>query len=215
MQWSQHISANWTQAMWVAVGAYVLGCCTSGYYLVRARLGKDLRALGSGSLGARNVGRELGWRGFVGTLAGDFGKGVLAVWAAHHLGTGANLGAIALVAVVAGHIWPFQLRFQGGKGVATFLGALLVYDFRLAVAWGLIFAVPCAVFRRLTLSAMLAFAMLPFTAMWLARNDPVAEAVAQAIAVSLGSAMVLFAHRKNLGQEVSDILEHRAIRPKH
>jgi glycerol-3-phosphate acyltransferase PlsY len=186
-----------------------------GYYLVRSRTGKDLRTLGSGSLGARNVGRELGWRGFLITLAGDLGKGALAVWAAQRFGHGAGLGGIALVAVMAGHIWPVQLRLQGGKGVATFVGALMVYDFRLALALGLIFAGPFAVMRRTTLAAMLAFAVLPFAAMWLARQQPLAAGLAQTLVIALGSAMVLFAHRKNLGQDFTEIVAQRALRQKH
>ena len=68
-------SANWSQASCIALAAYLLGCFTPGYYLVRLRLGQDLRDLGSGSVGARNVGRLLGWRGFLLTVLGDFGKG--------------------------------------------------------------------------------------------------------------------------------------------
>jgi glycerol-3-phosphate acyltransferase PlsY len=215
MQWSQNLSADWTQVGWTALAAYLLGCFSTGYYLVRSRAGKDLRLLGSGSLGARNVGRELGWWGFLITLAGDMGKGALAVWAARRFGTGTGLTGIALVAVLAGHIWPVQLRLQGGKGVATLLGALIIYDFRLAVAWALVFSGPFLVTRRTTLAAMLGFAMLPFPAMWLARHEPVPAALAQTLVIILGSSMVLFAHRKNLGQELDWILAHRTIRPKH
>jgi len=215
MQWSQHFTADWGQAASTAVAAYLLGCFTTGYYLVRSWLGKDLRMLGSGSLGARNASRELGWCGFLITLAGDLGKGALAVWVAARFGSDPSLAGIALVAVLAGHIWPIQLRLQGGKGVATFLGALMIYDFRLAAAWALMFAGPFAVLRRVTSSAMLAFAMLPFAAMWLSRHDLLPAALAHSAVVILASGMVLFAHRKNLGQEFSEILAHRAIRSKH
>ena len=66
----------------VASGSYVLGCYSTGYYLVRKRTGQDIRELGSGSTGARNAGRALGRSGFLLTMAGDLAKGGLAVWLA-------------------------------------------------------------------------------------------------------------------------------------
>ena len=83
MDWIQQLqSANWHQVTGCALEAYVLGCFATAYYLVRARTGKDLRAIESGSLGARNAGRVLGKTGFAIALMGDFGKGALAVWIA-------------------------------------------------------------------------------------------------------------------------------------
>src|SRR5205814_6775520 len=125
MSWSDNFhSANWNQAGILCFCSYLLGCFAAGYYLVRMRLGEDLRELGSGSVGARNVGRVLGKTGFLLTLLGDFGKGAFAVWAARHFTTNDHAVALAMICVVAGHIWPLQLRFRGGKGMATSLGAL-------------------------------------------------------------------------------------------
>jgi len=85
MPWIEQLwSVNWADAGCIFLAAYALGCLTTGYYLVRRRTGQDLRILGSGSIGARNVSRLLGWRGFLVTVLGDFGKGALAVWAARH-----------------------------------------------------------------------------------------------------------------------------------
>ena len=120
MAWIEQLqSANWFQATGCALGAYLLGCLATGYYLVRARTGRDIREIDSGSTGARNVGRVLGKTGFGLTVLGDFGKGALAVWGARHWTHDHQLAALAMLAVVAGHIWPAQLRFRGGKGVAT------------------------------------------------------------------------------------------------
>jgi acyl phosphate:glycerol-3-phosphate acyltransferase len=109
----------------VAAAAYALGCANTGYYLVRARTGEDLRARGSGTAGATNAGRLLGRSGFLVAMLGDILKGVLAValarWAAGELG-----GAVAAVGVVAGHVYPAQLGFRGGKGLATAFGAGMV-----------------------------------------------------------------------------------------
>src|SRR5215212_2060468 len=123
MPWIEQLqSANWTQASWLMLGAYLLGCFTTGYYLLKMRSGQDIRALGSGSVGARNVGRVLGSTGFIVTLLGDFAKGAFAVWAATHFTKDDRLIALSMLAVVVGHVWPAQLRFRGGKGVATSLG---------------------------------------------------------------------------------------------
>src|ERR1035437_1663501 len=149
MAWIEQLrSADWNRAGCIGLGAYGLGCFTAGYYLVRWRTGQDIRELGSGSVGARNVGRVLGWQGFLAAVLGDFGKGALAVWAARQFTTDDRLVTLALPAVVAGHLWPVQLRFRGGKGMAAALGALLIYDYRLTVPFALLFAGAFAVLRK-------------------------------------------------------------------
>src|SRR5512133_2320005 len=120
MPWMEQLrSANWSQATCIALAAYFLGCFTTGYYLIRFRLGQDLRDLGTGTVGARNVGRLLGWQGFLLTVLGDFGKGVVAVWGAWYFTSDVWAMGVAMLAVVVGHIWPAQLHGHGGKGMAT------------------------------------------------------------------------------------------------
>jgi glycerol-3-phosphate acyltransferase PlsY len=177
------------------LAAYGLGCLTTGYYLVRLRAGQDIRRLGSGSVGARNVGRVLGRSGFFITLAGDFGKGALAVWAMRHFCSSDGLAVLALVAVSLGHIWPLQLRFHGGKGVATSLGGLLLLDWRLAAAYTVFFALLFAAVRRSTLPGLAAYAGLPL-ASYVMNHD-----LLEALLLAALGALVLFAHRSNLGNE--------------
>lgn len=109
--------------------SYLLGCFSSAYYLVRWRTGQDVREQGSGNAGATNAGRALGTWAFVVALMGDAGKGALAVWLAGWL-TGGDGWAVALAvpAVIVGHIWPVQMGFRGGEGFATAIGALAVLD---------------------------------------------------------------------------------------
>ncbi len=198
-------SVDWGQAARVGFGAYLLGCFVAGYYLVRWRTGQDVRELGSGNAGARNAGRVLGKTGFLLTLAGDFGKGVLAVWAARHSSGDDRLALLALLAVVAGHVWPFQLHFRGGKGVAASLGALLVYDFRLAFAFALICVVGVALTRRTVLPGLFAFVCLPWVgAYW-------APAPARVTGLTLLAALVLVAHRKNLLEEFYQLHQRRPM----
>lgn len=178
-----------------ALGAYALGCVATGYYLVRARTGRDIREIASGNIGARNVSRVLGQTGFVLTFLGDFGKGALAVWATRYFSGNDLLPAIAMISVVAGHLWPVTLRFHGGKGAATSLGALLVYDPHLALAFIVCCLPGVLVLRKITLPGMVAFACLPGVSYWMHR-DP-----AEPVLLGILGALVIFAHRQNLLKE--------------
>jgi glycerol-3-phosphate acyltransferase PlsY len=210
MPWIDQLrSANWSEVSGIAVGAYLLGCFATGYYLVRLRTGQDIRELGSGSVGAKNVGRLLGRPGFVVALLGDLAKGAFAVWAAQHFTKDDWAVQLSLLAVVAGHVWPAQLRFRGGKGVATSLGGLLIYDYHLAVAYALLFASAWLVLRRTVLPGLFAFACLPLVSLYLEPGH------AQAVGMSILAGLILVAHRKNLPEEIWLLLERRHVQPKH
>jgi len=210
MPWFEQLrSVNWSEAGCIFLAGYALGCFTTGYYLVRLRQGHDIRDLGSGSVGAKNVGRLLGWQGFLVTVLGDFGKGALAVWAARHFTTDDRLVLLAMLAVVSGHVWPVQLYFRGGKGMATALGALLVYDYQLALAVALLFAAAFAALRKTVLPGLFALACLPLIS-WYLVHGPAEVAGSAALA-----GLVLLAHRKNLVTEISPLLDRRTVHPKH
>ena len=124
----------------IAAGtAYFLGSIPFGYILVRLFLKQDIRSSGSGNIGATNVARS-GAKGLaVATLLLDAGKGALAVLLAEILGLRilerytpvtqplsqamANLTALAALFAIVGHVFPVWLKFKGGKGVATAVGA--------------------------------------------------------------------------------------------
>lgn len=114
-----------TQLLLAAAAAYAIGCLVGAYYVVRRRAGHDIRETGSGNAGARNVLRSGDRTSAVLTLVWDILKGALAVWVARTLTESDAAVAVVCVAVVAGHIWPAQLQFHGGKGVATLIGCLL------------------------------------------------------------------------------------------
>ena len=204
MLWIENLRyVNWNQAGGFCLLAYMLGCFTSGYYLVRWMTGNDLRELGSGSVGARNVARVLGKTGFFATVLCDCGKGAFTVWAARHFTTDDRLVALAMLSVVVGHIWPAQLRFHGGKGMATSLGALVVYDWQLAFCFVILFLCLFAGLRKTTLPGLFALACLPIAAVLLDRG-PTAAAL-----LSLLAALVLVAHRKNLVEQFSQMAARR------
>jgi acyl phosphate:glycerol-3-phosphate acyltransferase len=201
MTWIEQIfgqSVSGGRVACALLGGYAAGCLATGYYLIRMRFGLDIRELGSGSVGARNAGRIMGAPGFIFTVAGDFSKGAVVVWAARHLWDDQRLTGLAMLAVVFGHIFPLQLGFKGGKGVVTSCGALAVYDFRLALAFGALAAL-FALFGRLTPAGLIAFAMLPVGAKMLERGP------LEIIIISALSGMILFAHRKNLIEEFAHL----------
>jgi glycerol-3-phosphate acyltransferase PlsY len=174
------------------LAAYLLGCVQTGYYLVRFSTGQDLRKTGSGSTGARNAGRVLGRKGFLIVLIGDTVKGALAVFTSQWLGTSPLTAAAALVAVSVGHVWPIQLKFSGGRGVATGLGSLAMFDLRLLGILLAVTAVAYAAGRRFQVAGIAGFAVLPFAA-WFLRMPR-----AEAAAVACMSIIVLFAHRSHI-----------------
>jgi glycerol-3-phosphate acyltransferase PlsY len=209
MLWIDNLrSADWNQAVSLCLGAYLLGCFTAGYYLVRARTGQDIRELGSGSVGARNAGRVLGKTGFFLTLLFDFGKGAVVVWAAQHFTGNGRLVALTMLAVVAGHIWPAQLRFRGGKGMATSLGALAVYDPQLALTFAVLFVCLFLALWKTVLPGLFSLAFLPLASLLL--EQPAAKVVV----LSVLAGMVFVAHRKNVHEEVSQFVTRRHAQPK-
>ena len=209
MAWPQQFqSADMMPALGWALGAYLMGGFATGYYLVRFRTGQDIRELGSGSTGARNVGRILGKTAFLITLLGDFAKGALAVLAAQKFSSNDLFAAVALLFVVAGHIWPLSLGFRGGKGVATSLGALLAFDFQLALIYGGVFLLGLAIMRRTILPGLMAFLVLPFVSYWMHRNH------FEATTFATLAVLVIFAHRQNLLEEFPGLTLRRSIADK-
>ena len=154
-------------------------------------------------MGARNVGRILGKTGFLVTLLSDFGKGALAVWIAHHFTKDERIVALAMVLVVAGHIWPAQLKFHGGKGMATSLGALLVFDPKLAMIYCVLFLGAFALLWRTVLPGLFALICVPLVALFLDQDR------IEVVLMTITAGLVLFAHRKNIADEFSLFLERR------
>ena len=113
---------NW----WIlGLGTYLLGSIPFGYLIGRVRAGVDVRALGSGNVGATNVMRTVGKLPALFVLFLDLAKGALPVWIAIGMhAPPAALGGVALAAVL-GHVFSVFLGFRGGKGVATAIGAFL------------------------------------------------------------------------------------------
>jgi acyl phosphate:glycerol-3-phosphate acyltransferase len=172
--------------------SYAIGCFSTGYYLTRLFTGTDIRKSGSGGTGARNVGRILGKTGFIITFAGDVAKGSIAIWLASMLAPHHWAVTASLIAVVAGHIWPAQLGFHGGKGIAVTIGSILVFDYRLAVVCCLVFCLCLVCLRKYMLSWLIVVIAIPVAAVLMRNSAP------DTIGVIIIAFMILFAHRGNI-----------------
>jgi acyl phosphate:glycerol-3-phosphate acyltransferase len=145
--------------------AYLLGSIPFGYLLVRIFRKQDIRATGSGNIGATNVARS-GAKGLgLATLALDLGKAWLAVFLAQRLGANLpnpyDLAVAAGIAAILGHVFPVWLGFRGGKGVASGLGVFLALTWPSALAILAVFLVIFFLTRFVSLASIVAAAAFP------------------------------------------------------
>jgi glycerol-3-phosphate acyltransferase PlsY len=145
--------------------AYLLGSIPFGYVLVRVFRKEDIRAHGSGNIGATNVARS-GAKGLgVATLLLDLLKGLTAVLIARHIASSNyDVAIAAAIAAVLGHVFPVWLGFRGGKGVATALGVCLALNWPSAVGGVLVFALIFAMSRYVSLASITSALALPLFA---------------------------------------------------
>lgn len=150
--------------------AYLLGSIPFGYILVKIFRKQDIRATGSGNIGATNVARS-GAKGLaIATLLLDLGKAFLAVKTAQHILPGNyDLAVAAAVAAILGHVFPVWLRFHGGKGVASALGVFLALSWPSALATLAIFVVIFGLTRYVSLASIVAAAAFPFVGFYFVR----------------------------------------------
>ena len=153
----------------------------------------------------RATGARLGHGAFAAALLFDAGKGALVTWIALRVDPQPLATVLAMTAVVVGHIWPIQLRFRGGKGAATALGIMTVFDPVATAVLLVVGAVILLITRRFTISGLAAIALTPVVAAW--RGHTLIEIVALAIM----AALILYAHRStsaNIARR-SEALAHR------
>jgi len=151
-----------------ALGGYLLGTIPFGLILTRLAGKGDIRAMGSGNIGATNVLRTGSKSLAALTLLLDGGKGALAVLVLALWGRDAALAAAA--GSLTGHIFPLWLKFKGGKGVATALGTLLALNWLVGLLACVTWLVVGFLFRYSSLAALAAMAAAPLYALW--RDDP-------------------------------------------
>jgi glycerol-3-phosphate acyltransferase PlsY len=146
-----------------AIGGYLLGSIPFGLLLTRWAGMGDIRTVGSGNIGATNVLRTGRKDIALLTLLLDGGKAAAALLIAQKL-FGVNEGLVAGGAAFIGHCWPIWLKFKGGKGVATFFGALFAGLPMIGIGAGLAWLVTAFVFRFSSLASLTAAAFAPVLA---------------------------------------------------
>ena len=174
--------------------AYLIGSIPFGYLLVRLTTGQDVRAIGSGNIGATNVLRTGNRWAAVATLVLDAAKGFAAVWlAAAMTDQSPTWTSLAALAVMAGHSYPIFLGFKGGKAVATFIGAFLwLTPIPLAAAL-LVFVVVVAATRHISAGSVIAAGTFPL-GVWMILHPPAIVLLASVIA----GAFIVYRHKSNL-----------------
>ena len=179
--------------------SYLLGSIPFGYLLVRFLRKEDVRAMGSGNIGATNVARAGGTTLGLLTLALDALKGYLAVLLAMHFAPNTNhgpstLAIAAAVTAVVGHVFPVWLRFKGGKGIATALGVFIALAPLVALSSVGVFALIVATTRLVSLGSILAAVSIPFLAILLVPR----RSTALLIGLSFISLLSIAKHHANI-----------------
>ena len=169
---------------------YLLGCSNMALYISRSK-GVDLRSGGSKNLGASNAVTMMGWSAGILTALHDMGKTVLALFLAKFLFPGAAyIGVAAGVASVFGHIFPFYLKFRGGKGFACYVGLLLALNWKFGLIMMVVVAIATLVTDFIVVGTTVTVAASPvflgLTMGWVT-----------ALILAVASVVILWKHREN------------------
>ena len=178
----------------VGLYSYFLGSIPFGLiYAKLAGLG-DVRNIGSGNIGATNVLRTGNKKVAALTLLCDIAKGSLAVFIT--LNFFPKLILLSSVVVYLGHIFPVWLKFKGGKGVATFIGAIVILNYVLSLIFLISWAIVAKIFKISSLSAIVAFLITFVATVFLYKNDLI-------LVMSFFTVFSIFTHRENIKKIIS------------
>ncbi len=179
-----------------AIAAYLIGSIPTGYLIVKAKTGQDIRTIGSGSTGATNVKRVLGKNYFFLVMLLDALKGALPVVLAKLFVTaGASLGlapVIAAVAVIIGHSKSIFLGFKGGKSVASGVGTILALNWMVGVIIAIVWGIITYTTKYVSVGSIIALLISPFVMYFL--HAPIAYVGYCA----LGAVYIVYLHRENI-----------------
>ena len=180
------------QSVFAFLFGYVCGAIPFGLVLTRLAKTSDLRAIGSGNIGATNVLRT-GRKDLAAlTLLLDLLKGTLAVLIVARFAPGSPM-LLATLGAFVGHSFPAWLKFRGGKGVATFLGCLLAVAWQAAVVFGMIWLAVAFLTRTSSAAALAASALTPVVLLILGRSDT-------ALMFGLMAILLWIKHRANIAR---------------
>ena len=176
--------------------AYLIGGLPFGYLFVRYSLGKDVRTIGSGNIGATNVHRAAGGKAGLVVLFLDMLKGFLAVWLAARFTDGDAVAiALALLAVMVGHCYPFLLGFKGGKAVACFIGAFLYLGPLAILVTAVLYLLIVAGSKYVSLASIIGALVFPFV-LWLIYH-PTQPVLMGSVLAGL---LIIYRHQANISR---------------
>ncbi|MEL6807231.1 MAG: glycerol-3-phosphate 1-O-acyltransferase PlsY [Pseudomonadota bacterium] len=178
--------------LWAVIG-YALGSIPFGMVLARVMGLGNLREIGSGNIGATNVLRTGNKLAAALTLLLDAAKGAAALLLARYATGAEDAAQLAGLAAMIGHCYPVWLKFQGGKGVATFLGLLLALAWPVGVGACIAWLVGAGLFRISSMGALVAAAASTFLMMFLG----LPEALALGVILTL---LIFWRHRANIAR---------------
>ena len=190
------------------LGSYLLGSVPFALLLGRTR-GIDIRQLGSGNVGATNLGRALGRRWATAAFVLDFLKGLAPVIVAGLLLRGRTDGLEERLpwvelevsaAAILGHVFPLWLRFRGGKGVATSFGAMTGLAWIAAVGAGLVWGVVFRMTRTVSVASIAAGLCFPVGVWFTHRDDLIDSYVGKLAFAGAFAALILLRHRTNISR---------------
>jgi glycerol-3-phosphate acyltransferase PlsY len=205
----------------VGLTAYLVGSIPFGFLLVWLFLKEDIRAKGSGNIGATNVVRSGAKKLGALTFVLDVCKGFFAVWLASRIvyapffGSSLapvpmqNAEAVAALCAILGHMYTVWLRFKGGKGVATALGVFLALAPVAALAGLFVFVLTFALTKYVSLASILASVVFPFAAVLLP-HAPYGPWLAAVIVIA--PIIVIAKHQENITRLVKGT-EYRFGKP--
>lgn len=172
--------------------AYLFGSISSAIIVCKCMGLADPRTKGSGNPGATNVLRIGGKKAAAITLLGDMLKGFIPVLAAQYFELDSTTIALVMFAAFIGHLYPIFFRFEGGKGVATFIGCLLALNFSAGCAFLFTWIGVAAIFRYSSLASLTAAVLAPFY-VWCFTDSSTFY-----ITTSIMSLILVFRHRSNI-----------------
>ena len=197
----------------IPVIAYLLGSIPFGYLIVKLREGRDIRAAGSGNIGAANVTRTIGLGAGIATLLLDGAKGYFAVWLAGRMTEESIRWMVAAaVMAMAGHLFTVFLKFKGGRGVATGVGAFLPICWQAVAGAFVVWVLVIFAFRYVSLASMTAAAALP-PLIYALYAPPHAPPMELSIGAVIAAVLIIWRHRPNIGRLI-DGTEPRLKLPK-
>ncbi|MFA6571593.1 MAG: glycerol-3-phosphate acyltransferase [Bacteroidota bacterium] len=181
----------------VFICSYLLGCISTGYYLVKLKKRVNIREIGSGSTGATNVGRVLGKKGYFFTFLIDFAKGISVILLCNYLNFSETFTLLCGMALLCGHVWPIQLGFHGGKGISVMVGFFIIWNFTFLIISALVGLIVFLFIRKFTISGLIGILVIPVYCV-------VAQWNVQVICLLyLIIGIIFFAHRDNIKEYIN------------